>query len=103
MNKTIKTTKLATIDTTNPRPSTCLPRTGAMDVDVLISHPALGNIEGEVTLVPNHDGNLAAYAGEPSHWISGPLLRRMIELPDADFRDLCDEIETAAVVEAEAS
>src|SRR5512138_662201 len=109
------------VTATNPRPSTCLPREGALDVDVTlgigwarctgcgaqgdrsgVTHcdcPAdtvvdneMRHIGGEVTLVRGHDGTLVAYGGQPDHWVSGNLLHALRGLSETDYRVALSEI-----------
>ncbi len=58
----------ATIEVVHVRPSICCDAAGAVDADVTI-----GDIEGEVTLVPSdYDGQLTSW-GSLDHWASASL------------------------------
>lgn len=86
-----------TVVASSPRPSSCLPVAGAVDVDVTVTLPGGDPLEGEVTLAPRqYDGQLASYGSSPDHWVSGALLRALRGLSDLAFRAALDQIEAAA-------
>lgn len=117
---------MTTINVTasNPRPSACLPRPGALDLDVevelvpevdpdetcrehgvpyvdcCVDHTHGRTVIGEVTMVES-DGGYVAYGGQPDHWVSGALLQELRRLGDADFREALRDLDRAARAAAE--
>jgi hypothetical protein len=88
------------ITASNARPSTCITTEGAYDVDVSVTIDGKALPAGEVTLAPRqYDGELDAYGNSPDHWISGALLKAIVDRPD--FRELCGNLvaEAAAICE----
>ena len=69
-------------------------------VDVEFSFAGYGlSIEGEVTLIPDRNGDWASW-GAPSNWLSSEALEQLLALADNDFRAALNAIEAATAREA---
>lgn len=67
-------------------PSTCVDTAGALDYSVTVTI-GTWEIEGEITLVPDHTGEPTSW-GTLDHWMSGSLVALARALPDPAARDL---------------
>ena len=91
------------ITASNARPTNTGTDRG-IDVSIRVEGPGALDAMGVVTLLPAEDGRPVYTSwGEPEMWVSGAMLgtlRVVAEGAAAGLRDMLDEIEAAAAVEA---
>lgn len=91
---------VADVATSIATESTCLPdRADAIDIDVTVTLSDGRTLDGEVTLVHDHDGRVVPYGVEPSHWVSGDLLTALRRTDGLDLGAALEAIADAALAE----